>query len=299
MKKKKEPKEIKGAIRRVSFRNSEGWSVFTLDTGDTCTGILPEMCEVGSDVTCVGEFVTSKYGPQLKCSQVVPAPPDINSAGGVARLLQRLPGIGPKKAKLAVSEFGPEDAWTLAMHCPSEIGVKEKDCQLAREIAGNLINSFDTITYLLGIGLTDNQANKIIATYGRSAIQTVSENPYSLIGVIDGFGFLTVDKIALKAGIGVGNDARVSACVLFCLGDNEINNGHIYYYGKELIAIVLEQLSESAKRAEVPLVGAPDYKQARKCIYSLANEERVEIQKGKVYSKPLLDAEMVIQRALI
>jgi exodeoxyribonuclease V alpha subunit len=126
----------------------------------------------------------------------------------------------------------------------------------------------------------------------------VSENPYCLIDEIDGFGFLTVDKIALKAGMSVGNGARVSAAVLFCLNDNEINNGHVYFYGKELIGIVLDQLSESAKKAEVSLVGAPDYEQVRKCVYSLEDEGRVEVRKGKVYSKQLLKAEQTIQQYL-
>lgn len=296
---KKEPQEIKGTIKQISFRNSEGWSVFTLDTGDTCTGILADMCEVGSEVTCVGEFVVGKYGPQFKCAQIVPAPVDTNSAGGVVRLLQRLPGIGPRKAARAVSEFGPEDAWTLALYCPSEIGVKEEDCQAATEIANNLIDSLEAITYLLGIGLTDNQTDKIIKRYGgKTAIQAVSENPYRLIDEIDGFGFLTVDTIALKAGMSVGSEARVSAGVLHCLGDNEINNGHVYFYGKELIGIVLDQLSGSAKKAEVSLVGAPDYEQVRKCVYFLADEGLVEIRKGKVYSKQLLDAERIIQQSL-
>ena len=294
MKTKKKQQTVTGTIKSIKYRNGDNWSIFKLDTGEKCTGILPEICDTGTEVECTGEFVQGSYGPQLKCSQVVPTPPDTNSAAGVIKLLQRLPGIGPKKAEKVVAERGHEKAWSLALNSPADIGVLKKNCEAAQEIARSLVGSFEIFTYLLGIGLTDYQANKIIARYGESTTKTVSENPYCLIDDIEGFGFLTVDKIALKAGIKIGSQSRLNAAVIFCLNDSEMNNGHIYQWGKDLIGIVLDNLTESAKKSEMSLMGMPVYEDVKKTIYFLREEGRLVIDKGKVFSAELLEAEKVI-----
>lgn len=304
MKKTEQKKEVtcKGQISSVKYRNSDNWAVFTIDQGlfddpINCNGILPEMCDKGSSVTCAGEFVNNKYGKQLKCSQVVPAPPDVNTAAGVIVLLQRLPGVGPVKAKKTITEYGYEFAWKIALECPSMLGITSLETALeAQKTAQGLIESFETLTYLLSLGLTDYQANKIFGIYGGKALTVVSENPYQLMERIDGFGFRTVDKIALKAGMGIGSDARVQACVLHCLSSSEHNDGHIWFWGRDLTAIIETELRESlvvgANRTNGEKI--PGYEEIRRCIYNLHSEGKVLVRQGRVYSKELLDAEKVI-----
>lgn len=287
---------ITGEISAIRYRNSENWAVFTVKdstTTTTCTGTLAEMCEVGSEVTITGTWEESRFGRQLKAEMIVPAAPDVSSDAGVIKLLQRIPGIGPKKAMQAVQQFGHEEAWKLACTDPVKIGVKPDMAEDAIAVAATLLESYEATVYLLGIGLTDYQAGMIYRKYGNLSIKVVSENPYQLTD-IDGFGFLTVDKIALKAGVSVGNPARISACILYVLNDSALNGGHVWHNGWQLAEIVLDTLTQTAIKAEVPMGGAPEIEDVRRQVHFLAAEGMVSVNNGRVFSKPLMDAEKSI-----
>jgi exodeoxyribonuclease V alpha subunit len=313
MKKQKEKTTISGQISSVKFRNSEGWSVFSVRDSSSssssssledalnsslpiiynCTGTLAGMCEAGSEVTCTGTMELGPYGRQLKCETIVPAAPDVSTDAGVVKLLQRLPGIGPKKAMQAVQQYGHVEAWKLAGSDPEKIGVKPADAEEAKRITATLLESYNATVYLLGIGLTDHQAAVIYKMYGNDTIRVVSEDPYQMVE-IDGFGFITIDKIALKAGVGVGNVSRINACILYVLDDSATNGGNIWHSGWSLVDIVLNTLTETAMKAEVSLVGAPDKETVRRQVHFMASEGKIVIQKGRVFSRNLLEAEQAI-----
>jgi exodeoxyribonuclease V alpha subunit len=293
---KKTPQKITitGEISAIRFRNSEGWAVFSLQ-GQAMgfTGTIADMVDIGTEVTVTGVEEVTNFGKQLKCEKIVPAAPDVSTEKGVIKLLQRLPGIGPKKAAQAIQQFGHEEAWNLAMTDPEKIGVKAEDVHFAKIEASSLLESYETMVYLLGLGLTDHQAGVISRHYGRSTIKVVSEFPYQMTE-IDGMGFITVDKIALKAGISVGNTARIAACILYVLHDSATNGGNIWHNGWSLADIVQDILTQTAMKAEVPMAGAPNIEDIRKQVHFLAAEEKVVVRQGRVFSKSLLDAEVKI-----
>ena len=139
--------------------------------------------------------------------------------------------------------------------------------------------------------MTENQANKIITRYGiTKAVEQIRTEPYALINDINGFGFRIVDGIALKAGIKSDSEQRALACIIFCLDDNEKNQGNVWFYGKHLVKVVLTELEESAMAQGVP-VKSLDYGTVKKLIYQLGKEGLVVIEGGKVFSKELLIAE--------
>ena len=314
--KKEQP--LKGKVSSIKFRNSDNWAVFSIVEGShdsvpgsptmfiSCTGILPSIVDIGSFVECVGVWEQTKYGKQLKCDQVIPEPPDVDSDAGVIALLRRLPGIGLVKATKAVQAYGYKKAWKAACECPSVLGISDYGNALkAQQKALSMSGDFTATVYLLGLGLTDYQCNKIIMKYGAdNAVSVVSENPYQLIDDIDGFGFLTVDKIALKAGMNLDSDARIMACVMFCLLSSEVNGGNVWMWGKELVNIVKSELAKAAAACRVSLKRIAkqgksiDYDAVRHCVYNLQHEGLIHIEGGKVYSKRLLDAEKVIAGTL-
>ena len=204
---------------------------------------------------------------------------------GVACMLRRLPGIGPAKAEMAVGLHGPEEAWRLACEDAGALGVRKKDIESAQGKARIMEADFECLDYLLGLGLTVNQAKKIINRFGKEAKKVVSETPYVLIKAIDGFGFLTVDKIALKAGINPANIARMQACIVFVLSDSETNMGHIWMSAPQLRYTVNLLLEGSAAKSALP-----------DPVGLLAGIEGVEINGRRIYSKKLLDSEILIQK---
>lgn len=288
---KPDKKTITGEISGIKYRSSDNWAVFSIHGQPMqFTGTLAEMVEVGTEVTVTGKVEVGKFGRQLKCETIVPAAPDVSTDAGVAKLLQRLPGIGPKKAMQAVMEHGHDDAWDWALTDPAKIGVPPAQCEAAMTIAKSLLASYETTIYLLGIGLTDHQANIIQGEFGRDSIDIVSRDPYQLLQV-DGFGFLTVDKIALKAGISVGNPSRIAACVLYVLNDSATNGGHVWHNGWHLAETVLETLTQTAMKAEVSLLDMPTIEDIRQQVHYLKAEGKIAIDKGRVFSRELLQSE--------
>ena len=296
---KKQPQKtdkitIKGEVVAISYKTSEGWACFKVrhDIGAiiNCTGILADMIDVGTEVTCVGIFENGKFGKQIKVSQVVPAAPDVETDAGVIKLLQRLPGIGPKKAAEAVQKYGRDLAWRHACESPGKIGVKEDQAEEAREIAGGLLESYEATVYLLSCNLTNYQAGIIYRMYGSDTIKVVSEDPYRLME-IDGIGFRRADTIAMKAGIAINNPARINACILYVLSDSATNGGHIWFTGWSLCELVLTTLTETAMSAGVPMANAPDKHSVRTQIYFLQAEGKLAIEDGKVFDVELMAAE--------
>jgi exodeoxyribonuclease V alpha subunit len=289
-----EKKTITGEISGIKYKSADGWGVFTIH-GQSLpfTGILAEMVEVGSEVTCTGIIEVGKFGRQMKCESIVPSAPDISTDAGVAKLLQRLPGIGPKKAMMAVQTHGHKIAWELALTDPEKIGVHPGQAEEAVSISNSLLESYETTVYLLGIGLTDHQAATIQKVFGAQTIEIVSRDPYRLLQ-IDGFGFLTVDKIALKAGISLCNPSRISSCILYVINDSATNGGHVWHSGWKLSETVIETLNHAAIKAEVPMSNLPDIEQIRQQVHFLRAEKKISIDKGKVSSPELLRAELSI-----
>ena len=292
--KKSDKQTITGEISGIKYRSADGWAVFALHGQKlNFTGTLAEMIDIGTEVTCTGLIETNKFGRQMKCESIIPSAPDISTDAGVVKLLQRLPGVGPKKAMQAVMEHGHKEAWCFALTDPEKIGVPPAQSEAAKEIAAGLLESYDTTVYLLGIGLTDHQAAVIQRHFGDKAKETVSQDPYKLTA-IDGFGFITVDKIALKAGISVGNQARIASCILYVLDDSATNGGNIWHSGWNLCDTVLEILTQTAMKADVPLGDLPDKEKIREQIHFLQAEKKIAIDKGKVFSRDLLRAERSI-----
>ncbi len=293
--------EIYGEITHIRFRNDEGWSVFTLTDDNQnetpCTGTLQAMVSTGDMVNCHGYMTTGKFGEQLKCKSIVPDAPDTNSDEGISRLLQKLPGIGPVKAELCILEHGATEAWELAQTDPAQLGVKKNKIEETIEMAKSFAEDYGSIVFLLGAGLTDNQASKIIKVFGEETISVVTNNPYILIDKIDGFGFMIVDGIALKLGINAGSMARIMACVMFLLNSSE-NDGHTYFHGKRICCLCENFLIESAKKHEVRIVNMPGYQEAREAIYILRDNGKVTISEGRVFSNHLLKCEDTIYNAI-
>lgn len=290
-----------GRIAKIRCRKESGWAVFDLsaDRLIKCTGILPEMVEEGAEVTITGEEKESVYGREIKCTQIVPAAPDVSTAEGVKRLLQHLPGIGPKKAAEAVSRHGHETAWLLAKTDPEAVGVLPADCAEAVELANSLEHDYAALIFFLGIGLTDYETKTVVGYYKSAGLKPheiqpeFSLNPYRIME-IHGFGFKRSDSIALKSGVSPAHPDRLAAAADSILSDSEQNGGNTWIFGSKLCHMTSKLLEESALKNGVP-PGAIDLHAIRESIYKLDREGKVCIDAEKrVFSSFLLKCEKEI-----
>lgn len=305
-----ENKTVKVEILNVVRRFPEsGWGTITVmgDSGKpgTAVGVFPESVGPGDIVELDGYWDRhQKFGLQFKFNKITTKPPDLDTSEGIFRLLQRLPWIGPVKAEAAIDEHGHEKAWKLATTDPIRIGVPTGRVEQVKEAAKKLLSGFEEQVYFLSLELTQHQINKLVLQYGHGrdgAMKVIKEEPYRALE-IDGFGFLTVDRIALQSGVNPGAEGRISACVEYFLEDSGTNQGHIWFYRNELINGskrynfdgVLAILKKTAMSAEVPIKAMPTEEDVERVLLTLEAAGKVVIDKGKIYNTELKKAEEAI-----
>lgn len=299
--------EVVSIIRRLE----SGWGVLQIKGPngrvEKAAGEFPETLGPGDIATLTGKWDRSKWGIQFKFTKIEVKAPDVNTSEGVKLLLQRLPWIGPVKADAAIKTHGHEKAWKLAQSDPRALGVPQARVDQVRVAAQRLISGFDEQVYFLSLGLTQGQINKLVMEFGPGkdgAMKVIKETPYKAIEV-DGFGFLTVDKIALSSGVNPGAEGRLSACVQYFLEDSGTNQGHVWFYRSELINGseryqfdgVLKILSKTAQEARVPIGKMPGEEDVERVLLTLQAEGKVIIEDGKIYNAELKDAEKGIFQA--
>jgi len=300
---------LSGVVKAIKFRNDDsGWSVFSvICKGDVkpinCVGIISPAVMPGVTVDCAGKWEDKgKFGKQFAVKLVKTAPVDVKSDKGVAVLLSQLPGLGMIKARKAVAMHGAELAWLYAKENPAKLKIPAAYRQKCKEKANILDGQAEALEYFFSIGMTPGQASKVLARYKSPDLATaiVKNNPYKLIDDIQGFGFLIVDSIALGGGLGIADNTRVKAAVVFVLNDGEQNQGNIWCYGGELIRRCTELLKKNVLKLGLPCStkGLPSEQQIRAMVKELAGEGRVIIRHKKIFSRELLEAEETIAEAV-
>lgn len=100
---------------------------------------------------------------------------------------------------------------------------------------------------LIKLGLSAKYIKKVYKIYKQDSIKIIKENPYQMIESI-GFGFKTVDQIALEYGINKNNMMRIEQGLLYVLYENEllgstyIEKNILYEKSKELLQINNDEL---------------------------------------------------------
>lgn len=311
---KEEQKKCEIIGSKLTFRNPDtGWAIFKvkteIGTGTAC-GEIPETVGPGDVITLTGKWeVNKKFGKQFKFTSLEVEPPRTDNAEGVRRLLMKLPCVGAVKAKWAIDTYGHEAAWKLALTDPAKLKVPVNRCDEVMAVAATLMSSFEEQSYFLGLGLTQYQINLIVKEFGPGkdgGMKVVQEAPYRLLD-IDGFGFITVDSIALRSGVNLGAEGRIAACVLFFLSSSQDNDGHTWFYMSVLIngqdwkggiTGVKELLKKTAMDNDLALSGLPDEEEIERVVRGLAKSGKVVIEKGRVFDAKSMRKEKRIMAAL-
>ncbi len=246
-----------GTVKSIIFRNAEnGYSVIEItdDNGDerTIVGSLP-LVTVGERAEFTGEWTEHPtYGPQLraKSSQTI-APATL---GALINYLGSglIKGVGEATARDIVSTFGMET-----------LNVLEKEPERLREVPGigrikasKIALSFamqkgmrDVMLSLQEFGITVAQSMKLYNTYGDLCIAKLKENPYRLIDDIEGIGFITADKLAVKAGFEPDSPFRIKAGLKYTLQWAR-QEGHTFLPRERLISVACQLLQADELPAE-------------------------------------------------
>ncbi len=218
-----------GTIVEIIFRNVEnGYTVAVMESRDssdsgeffTVVGNLPRVSK-GSHFKLVGMFKNHPtYGEQFSFTEFEEVTPtgreaifDFLSSGIIK-------GIGPSTAAAIISKFG-DDALKVMEESPERLmevsGIGEKT--MAKIAASYEVHrEFARVSLAFqNYGINADQAMKLYAAYGSSAIDLIEENPYRLVDEVPGFGFVRADKIAAKMGVPKDSEFRVRSGLKFIL----------------------------------------------------------------------------------
>ena len=285
--------KIKCTIERITFQNPDnGYSVLQATIKgfreeQTIVGTFHEVT-VGAVLTVEGNWrVDKRYGRQFAAevwSEEMPA--DII---GIEKYLGSglVKGIGPKFAKLIVSQFGLET-----------FEVIEKDTERLLEVPGigkgrvaKIKASWekqkdvkDIMLFLQGHGVSSTYAAKIYKQYGKESIEKVQGNPYCLADDIWGIGFKTADGIAEKLGYEKNDLRRCRSGILYTLSKLS-EDGHVYSEREQLIKSAKELLQAD----EEPIIQALD---------QMIETEDVILEEEAIFLPPFYYAEVGVANKL-
>lgn len=234
-------------IPMTAVRSDDGtWVSFTAVGTE-----LPDLEDV--EIELEGKWVNSeRFGGQLKADWFRVLLPK-SRQGIVAYLSSMIKGIGPVLAKAIVDRFGT-DTFEVLEKEPERLleirGITEEKLSAIKESYGSSAELRELMTYLAPYRVTPKKAAKIQAHFGLEAVKILQENPYRLCE-IKGFGFLTVDPIAMASRhFALDQPERVKAALHYVLKDAE-KEGHLYLASDEIVTKAERLLNKTLARGNV------------------------------------------------
>ena len=238
-----------GTVEHIIYKNSEnGYTVLSLLAKGriiTVSGKFP-IIGVGEELELEGEFkVVARYGEQFVAeSVVVNKPTDVDS---IIKYLSSglISGVGEVTARNIVNRFGEDTLKVIENDYLSLSKVKGVSARKASEIHDayeDIKKMQQAVMFLQKYDITINMAVKIYNKYKHKTEEILTDNPYRLVQDIDGVGFKTADKIAMKMGVAFDSDIRIRAGIIFALTEIAEKQGSTVAYLDELKRVSLEVL---------------------------------------------------------
>ncbi len=283
-------KTLQGRVIKVFYVGKGGWASIVLDCGDgeqiKCAGILPGINE-GVSVEVTGDYIMHpSYGLQftVKTSKLIIG----NDKREIFAYLSSgaIHGVRAAIAKLIIDKFG-NDTLNIIRNHPERLVEVKGISEVKAHVIYNPEKSASTFQALCVYAeLSDKQRIVIYEQYQDKSVEIIKNNPYQIIYDISGFGFKTVDKIALKNGINPRNPKRVAAAIQFLLTSIG-NEGHCY--------CTVGALEENLKIL-IPEVAQEQFSDI---IIEEWKKGNVVIEENTIYSGVLYRAEINIANNLV
>lgn len=217
---------LEGTVENIIYRNSENnYTVVELVFGlqkIIATGKFP-IVGVGEKLELEGEFKLNKtYGEQFVAESIKIQKPTDKQAIEKYLASGLIKGVGEATAKSIVKMFG-EDTLKVIEVSPSMLsrvrGISERKAMEIHASYEDIKKMQEAIMFMQKYDITIGAALKIYAKYKQRTEEVLTANPYVLVQDIDGIGFRTADKIAMKLGISFDSDIRVKAGIIFALNE--------------------------------------------------------------------------------
>ncbi|MBQ8451816.1 MAG: ATP-dependent RecD-like DNA helicase [Clostridia bacterium] len=234
--------EIKGSVENIVYRNSEnGYTILSLLVGFSPVTVAGKFPIVGKGevLTLQGEYkINKRYGEQFEATSVkVEKPTDLSS---IEKYLScgLIPGVGEVTARKIVSKF-KDDTLKVIDEEPYRLaevsGISGRKASEIHASYADIKKMQEAVMFLQKYDISINMAVKIYNKYKAKTESILMANPYKLIEDIDGIGFKTADKIAMKLGIEFNSEIRIKAGIIFVLTEIAEKQGSTLAFVEEIL----------------------------------------------------------------
>lgn len=242
--------KIEGTIESIIYSNQEnGYTIIKFITAEnteiTAVGIFANPVE-GALLALEGKWINnSKFGSQFEVEKAYPVEPVGKMAIFKYLSSGMFKGVGMGIAQLIVDTYGTKSL-EIIENQPEELAkIRGISLKRAYEISAVYRENVDmnaTMLYLQNLGLGIGTALKLYKAHGNDIKNILESEPYRLIDEIDGIGFATADKLALKCGFAKDSRERIEAAIVYVLNSESSRYGHTYLPFDILIEMTCEQL---------------------------------------------------------
>ncbi len=225
--------KIRGKIINIIYEGNEGFKILNLKLDNriiTLKGNMP-MVDLGDNIEAIGNYVEHKnYGMQFDVTTFEKIFP--SETEDILDYLQSgaIKGIGPKLAGKIIDRFS-DDTLDIIYNDPAKlaeisgVSLKKAD-EIGREFRAKR-EFFELSKYLKPYNLRSSDIAKMYAKYKENTLDIIKENPYIIVSSIVNVSFADIDKIAIREGIPLENENRITSAIIYALNIS-IKNGHTY-----------------------------------------------------------------------
>ena len=236
---------MKGTVTAIIFEGSENFKICAIQSNDIpreYQNKIPNEVIVKGSMSVVlnlsynfeGKWTKHDvYGWQMSVSSYEEIVPDGSDIYAIMTYLSSglFNGIGPVMAKRIVSKFGKDTLDIFKKNPERLLEVRGISKVTLQKILQSYIENqqYQEIMLLLKpYGLGTKRILKIVEEYKGKAIEELKSNPYGVCKRIDGFGFLTADKLAMACGIHRRDENRVQEGIKYVLENAAQEKGNLF-----------------------------------------------------------------------
>lgn len=245
----------------------------------------------GLELELEGEWKKSSYGFQYQVTNFHVNMPTTKE--GIQAYLSStlIKGIGPITAEKIVDKFGV-NTFHILDETPEKLltikGITET--KLEDILDGYHKSSVirELMVYLSPFGVTPKKISKIQEHFGNASASIVKKNPFRLCE-IRGFGFLTVDPIAIRSqNFKPDHPLRIKAAISHVLKEAEAE-GHLYLDSQEIVEKTENLLNHKKIRKEDRVTELAIKKAGNEMIQK---DKKLISNAGGIYTLKSFEAEM-------
>lgn len=298
--------EIRGVVAHILFSSPDRmFCVFRIkeesgNRGITAAGQV-ETPYIGETITIRGSWQRHpRFGMQFRAEVMKRIKP--SESEGIRAFLASgtIDGIGPATAARIVDRFGSRTLELMDENIDilREIpGIGKKTLEKIRASYESTASLHEMVLFLQSVGISGQYASAIHKTYGEAAEAVLENDPYRMIGEVQGLGFQAADRIALAKGILNDDEDRIEHGIFYILSEFA-QKGHscapvsaVYRYTAALLRVDEDIIAAAGNRmTEDGIIPSSDYKNVRyaylPALYEAETESALYVAKisGQVKS---------------